>query len=409
MSSRISWLVIVCAQAVVACGDPEGGDGVDAGARDAAPDAAGPRLTTLAPEVESERAGFGYTMATNSIDTLVVGATAAPGRVGAAYVFLHRPDGWDQQAKLVGDATAKAFAERVAISENTIAVSERMPGATQDASDAMRVRVFTRSGVVWREAAILKPAEPSAGFAASLAVQGDTIVVGDSGRIVNNQHVDAAARVFVREGDAWIERASLVPTAATPSYAYATAVAIDGERIVVGDHSARSPSDTPVGQAYVFERTGGAWQHRTTLAPQFGNVIPHDTDFGVSVAMRGNRLVIGEDDTCATAHVYDRTASEWAHVIELDPDHNVCGTASPRVSIGFDKVVVAAPGKDDAEPLFRVDGAGYIFGTSATGWAEVPEAVRPMDATSAGSAAVLTADELILGAPASGTVYVWRL
>jgi hypothetical protein len=399
MTSRVPWVVLVLAQALVACGDPEGGGDVDAGAPDAMTDAARARLTTLWPDAASERAGFGYAMAV-SIDTLVVGATQAPARVGAAYVFLRRDDAWDQQARLVGDAGAKAFGERVAISENTIAVSERMYGVMPTDADAGRVRVFTRSGVVWREAAVLKPAAPSAGFGAAIAVQGDTVVVGESG---------VGAHVYERDGDAWVARATLLPTLATPSPAYASAVAIDGERIVIGDHDAKSPAGDIVGQAYVFERSGATWQHRTTLAPQLGDVLPHDTNFGVSVAMRGNRLVVGENDTCASAHVYDRSGADWAHVIELDPDHNVCGSARPRVAIGFDRVVVAAPGLDADDPPLRIDGAGYIFTKTATGWTETPEAVRPMDATTAGAATLLTADELLLGAPSSGSVYVYEL
>lgn len=398
----------ISAHAVIACGPPPEGDDdgvVDAREADATPDAAPPRLTTLAPGEGETPFGFGHAMAASG-DTLVVGATQPPVRLGAAYVFVRRAGAWERQAKLVGDPSAVAFGERVAIGGDTIAVSERVAAAVAGDPDAVRVRVYTRGGASWTEAAVLEPAVAHGRFAAALAVEGDTIIVGDGGRYQANQLVDAGARVYVREGAAWTERATLVPAGAAPSWAYASAVALDGDRLVVGDHSATSPAGDITGQAYVFERVAGAWQHAATLAPRFVNVWPHDVDFGVDVALRGDRLVVATDDSCPEALVFERSGAAWNEVAALDPDHNVCGRSTPRVAIGDDVVVVAAPGIEDDDGPFDIEGAGYIFRRSDGAWSEMPERVVAENATSTGSSVVLTEDELLLGAPRWGAVYI---
>lgn len=401
-------LTCISAHALIACGPASDADDVadvDAGGVDATPDAAPPRLTTLGPGEGETPFGFGYAMAASG-DTLVVGATQTPVRVGAAYVFVRRAGGWERQAKLVGDPGAVAFGEHVAIGGDTIAVSERLAGATTNDADVIRVRVFTRRGASWSEAAVLSAAAPNGGFGAALAVERDTIFVGDGGRYVNNQHVDAGVRVFERDGAAWTERAVLVPTGATPSWAYASALALDGDRLVVGDHSAKSPAGDVTGQAYVFERAAGTWQHAATLAPRFVNVWPHDVDFGGDVALRGDRIVISTDDFCPQALVFERSGGAWSEVASLDPNHNVCGRSSPRVAIGDDVIVIAATGIVGEDGWSDIPGAGYLFRRTAGAWSMMPERVAAEDATSTGSSVVLTDDELLLGAPRWGRVYV---
>ncbi len=398
----------ISAHALVACGpslDADDDGVVDAREADAMPDGPPPEPTRLGPGEGETPFGFGHAMAASG-DTLVVGATQAPVRIGAVYVFVRRGRAWERQAKLVGAPGAAAFGERVAIGGDTLAVSERLAGAAPNGEGVMRVRVYTRSGASWSEAAVLEPAVAHDGFAAALAIEGDTIVVGDGGRTQANQHVDAGARVYVREGASWTERATLVPAGAAPSWAYASAVALDGDRLVVGDHSATSPAGDITGQAYVFERVAGAWQHAATLAPRFVNVWPHDVDFGVDVALRGDRLVVATDDSCPEALVFERSGAAWNEVAALDPDHNVCGRSTPRVAIGDDVVVVAAPGIEDDDGPFDIEGAGYIFRRSDGAWSEMPERVVAENATSTGSSVVLTEDELLLGAPRWGAVYI---
>ena len=90
------------------------------------------------------------------------------------------------------------------------------------AADAGAAYVFVRSGTTWSQQAYLKASNTGAGdyFGCSVAVSGDTVVVGaygeDSsatgvnGNQADNSATDAgAAYVFVRSGTTWSQQAYL--------------------------------------------------------------------------------------------------------------------------------------------------------------------------------------------------------
>ena len=90
------------------------------------------------------------------------------------------------------------------------------------AADAGAAYVFVRSGTTWSQQAYLKASNTGAGdyFGCSVAVSGDTVVVGaygeDSsatgvnGNQSDNSATDAgAAYVFVRSGTTWSQQAYL--------------------------------------------------------------------------------------------------------------------------------------------------------------------------------------------------------
>jgi hypothetical protein len=122
---------------------------------------------------------------------------------------------WSQQAILVdtmAGATGDDFGIAVAVSGDTIVVGADLKdvGAHSQQGQAY---VFVRSGTTWAQQAILK--EPMAGvasdqFASSLAIDGDTVVIGDYERTIGTKRKQGAASVFVRSGTAWSLQATLV-------------------------------------------------------------------------------------------------------------------------------------------------------------------------------------------------------
>ena len=153
---------------------------------------------------------FGFSVAISG-DTVVVGAIAEDSATtgvnstplegatdsGAAYVFVRSGSTWTQQAYLKPSAvgasnTGDEFGWSVAISGDTIAV-----GAYDEASSTTGINsspnegapgagaafVFARSGSTWTQQAYLKPAavgttQANDHFGVSIAVSGDTVVVG---------------------------------------------------------------------------------------------------------------------------------------------------------------------------------------------------------------------------------------
>jgi hypothetical protein len=276
---------------------------------------------------------------------------------GAAYVFSRNNGVWSQQAYLKASnaETDDRFGTRVAISEDTIVVGapeedSSVSGGEADnsASLAGAAYVFTRSGDTWSQQAYLKanntegdesPTLFSASgnysiafmppingdkFGTSVAISGDTLVVGATGEdssatggvTDNSASLAGAVYVFTRNSGVWSQQAYLKASNAESNDEFGTSVAISGDTLVVGatkeDSSATGGeadnSMANAGAAYVFTRSGGAWSQLAQL--KASNADAGD-NFTASVAISGNTVVVGapHEDSSANGGEADNSAS----------------------------------------------------------------------------------------------------
>ena len=257
------------------------------------------------------------------------GATSS----GAAYVFVRNGTTWTQQAYLkASDAAAgDGFGGAVAVSGDTVVV-----GAIGEASNATGVNgnetdnsagssgaayVFVRSGKDWIQQAYLKASNTGAvdGFGDSVAVSGDTVVVGAGDEASNATGVNApltggtgtqadnsarsagAAYVFVRSGATWSQQAYLKASNTGAFEQFGLSVAVSGDTVVVGSIGEASNatgvngnetdnSTFGAGAAYVFVRNGTGWTQQAYL--KASNTGTRDI-FGWSVAVSGDTVVVG--------------------------------------------------------------------------------------------------------------------
>ena len=229
-------------------------------------------------KASNTRPGAGFGAVAISGDTLVVGApyesssatgvngnqndNSAPGS-GAAYVFVRSGTNWSQQAYLKASNTGAgdSFGYSVAISGDTVVVgawtedsnATGVNGNQTDnsAADSGAAYVFVRSGTNWTQQAYLKASNTGVEdyFGYSVAVSGDTVVVGADGEDsaatgVNGLQSDntgfdsGAAYVFVRNGTNWSQQAYLKASNTSSnsgtSDAFGRSVAISGDTVVVG-------------------------------------------------------------------------------------------------------------------------------------------------------------------------------
>ncbi len=216
---------------------------------------------------------FGYAVAISS-ETALVGAPAeasnatgvdgnqadnSAGESGAAYVFTRSGGVWTQQAYVKASNTGglDQFGQAVAISGETAIVGAPFEdgGATgvngnqadNSAGESGAAYVFTRSGGVWTQQAYVKASNTGAGdwFAASVAISGETAIVGaqfeasnatgvDGDQADNSAAASGAAYVFTRSGGTWTQQAYLKASNTGASDVFGYAVAISGETAIVG-------------------------------------------------------------------------------------------------------------------------------------------------------------------------------
>jgi hypothetical protein len=131
--------------------------------------------------------------------------------------------------------------------------------------------------------------QPGDGFGTwALAVDGDTAVVG-----APDHDGIGAAYVFVRTGNGWVEEQKLLPSDLAPVLAFGWSVAVDGDTIVVGAPSTLFPVEQERvdlwGAVYIFVRSDdGIWTEQQEILPSHGE----QTGLGEHVALSGNTLIV---------------------------------------------------------------------------------------------------------------------
>ena len=207
---------------------------------------------------------------------------------------------------------------------------------------------------------------------------------------------------------------ALVATLANPAAAlgdqFGYSVAVDGPMILVGVPRSDT-QQTDSGVAYIFAAANG------TLLATLTNPTPAESDwFGMSVAIRGKRAVVGApwDDVGALdagqAYVFDvETGDLMATLANPTPERRDWFGSS--VSAGGNKVIVGAPRDDTAA---ENSGQAYVFDAKTGVLVETLVAPPPATNDEFGHAVAVAGNTIVVGAPYedagavdSGQAYVY--
>ncbi len=324
------------------------------------------RHSMLGPDVRASGGQFGTSVAVDG-STLLVGAPMPSGPTGAhaggVTVFRRAGDDWTQEATLSPAASpgVDRFGTSVAVDGDTAVVGA--PADTSEAGAATgTASVFTRSGGTWRRQATLAPAE--AGIDAvgrDVGIAGDTVVAG--GRLgVGAAWSDAGgACVFTRTDGDWTQEATLAPDGADRDDQFGSAVALDGDTAVVGAPAETNAAGFNAGGAYVFARVGREWRLVDELAvgtrrgdDRFGDAVALDAATAIVGAARGRSVGGAEQSSGGPAHVFTRVAGRWRRQTTLWPG----GRGAPRrrsaVALDGSTALVAAGDVSSADGQGRV-------------------------------------------------------
>ncbi|HET7451386.1 MAG TPA: hypothetical protein VFL12_01475, partial [Thermoanaerobaculia bacterium] len=228
----------------------------------------------------------------------------------------------------------------------------------------------------WIETARLVHAGGSMGdgLGVSAAVDGDVAVVGQPTNLTST--APGIARVFVRAGGVWSEAASLVPSDSAVGDQFGWSVAISGNTIVVGAWGATISGLAQEGQAYVFVRPAIGWsgtlqESARLLAPDDGALTGPD-NLGFSVAISGDTVAVGADGSlggAGLAFVYVEPRTGWSGTIlpsaTLKAPTGQAESAGFSVAISADVVVAGAPGVDSRT------GEAFVWVKPSSGWAGI--------------------------------------
>jgi len=212
---------------------------------------------------------------------VLVGAPFADGRqkeCGAVFAY----DGAGTATKLIGSGAEvkTGFGAQLAVSGTTAVVGQF--GSVEHGS----AWIFSKGKKGWQEVVRLRPRDVAkgkgSGFGAAVAIDGDRVVVGADFANVTAR-ASGALWVFERTGGVFRETARVEASDSRENLYLGGVVAVSGDTIVA---SARGPAPNTV---YVFSRgAAGAWsQSQKLVAPAGG------TSFGDALAISGGDLLIG--------------------------------------------------------------------------------------------------------------------
>lgn len=285
------------------------------------------------------------------------------------------------------------FGTSVAISGDVAVV-----GAPQLSNETGAAYVYRFDGAAWVQEAKLLPSDGQDGaqFGYSVAISGDTVVVG-APSYANGVYLFAgAAYVYRYDGSGWVEEGKLLASDASYNDNLGWSVSIDGDVVLAGaQHKAGK------GAAYVFRRDGGSWAQEAKLLASDGG---SNFYFGYSVSISGDGAVVGAEYAAAhgkrpgAAYVYRLDGSAWAQQTKLTAsDGGESDYFGGSVGMDGDTIVVGSP--NNHANGFR-DGSAYVFRYDGAAWQEEAKLVAADggDGDLLGLSVGISGDNIVAGA-----------
>jgi sugar lactone lactonase YvrE len=314
---------------------------------------------------------------------------------GAVYVFKLVDSTWNLQQELTASngAAYDQFGYSVAISGNTIVV-----GATQfvvGTSGTGVAYVFECDGTSWIQAQELTASDGAEAdiFGNSVAVFGDTIVVGSPEHKVGDNARQGAAYVYTLCNGSWNQQQELTSFDGGAGDQFGYSVAVSGATIVVGDFAHTVGDNVGQGAAYVYSYSDSTWNFQQELTASDG--APHD-EFGTSVAIYVNTIVVGAFNHAVNGkagqgavYVYSFSGSTWSQQQELiAADGGRDDNFGQDVSIDGGTLIVGASG----------NGAAYVYSLADSTWTLQQELFAPSGASDFGVDVAISSETAVVGA-----------
>jgi CSLREA domain-containing protein len=297
----------------------------------------------------------------------------------------------------------------------TTAIVGAFTDDTAGGADAGSAYVFTNNGGTWTQQQQLLASDGAASdnFGNSVALSGDTAVVGASRDDTAGGADAGSAYVFTRSGSTWSQQQQLLAGDGASGDGFGQATAVDGDTAVVGAYLDDTAGGTNAGSAYVFTRSGSTWsQQQQLLAPDGA---ANDV-FGVAVALSGDTALVGAElhgtalgADSGSAYVFIRSGSTWTVQQQLFPvvgagqgillDNPAFDNFGSSVALDGDTAIVGA--WHDSTPSGEQSGSASVFTRSNVSWSRLQLLAAPdgADRDFFGTAVAVSGDTYLVGAP----------
>lgn len=307
-------------------------------------------------------------------------------------------------------------------------------GAPEEDSGHGAVYVLAQGGDVFSPAARIAPPVPGFGhFGDAVAIDGSTLVVGAPRTDRPGAFRAGAVYVFELSANAYTLTATLSSPAPHQAWeAFGTAVAVDGDRIVVGAPDRDVLGATDAGMAYVFERSGSSWTYVAGLSAP----LPASSDkHGAAVAVFGDSIAVGAPlrdfsvrggTNRGAVYVYEPGSFGYVRTQSLAASDGRTGDGFGQSLAGIEdagtrRLLVGAAGVDVSYALSSITNAGaaYLYESAVASSFGAPTklgATKPSANAGFGGRVAISTRTLVVGAAgtdgavlSAGAAHVFRL
>lgn len=357
--------------------------------------------------------GLGYSAGIDG-NTVVLGAPYPIGGIGtgAVYVYIKTGNQWtDLQpvAKLTpsDNQNGEEFGISVALSGNTIVVGAYLDTVGGNlAQGAAYVFVMPAGG--WHDMTETAKLTASGGqpydvLGFSVALGGNNVFVGAPG-VTDDR---GAVYVFTEPADGWqnmTQTAKLTSSDAQMYDNFGSSVAISANTLAVGSPYANN-NGSDAGAVYVYTQSGPVWRNGTQNAKLVASDPVNLAKLGYSVAIQNNTIVAGEyAGTYPGTYVFVKSGSIWENSQQTA---KLTATGNPEymgysVAISGNIILAGAPGTNINGQ--EDEGAAFVFAEPAGGWTNMTQTAELTVADGSaddrvGEAVALQGNTAIVGDP----------
>jgi hypothetical protein len=309
------------------------------------------------------------------------------------------------------------FGAATAASTNTLVVGVSGDDLLQSSSGS--AYIYTLEGGTWQESQWLHPVlgVHTSGFGSAVTISGDLMAIASLSDTIDGVSDAGSVYLYERTNSYWGLDTRLTPPTPILGENFGISVSLEGNRLAVGTSSIFvSPPDSP-GFVFIYDKVGGVWSLTETLTAPASAI---GDRFGTSVALRGQKLVVGAPNYGTTAsglaYVYRHDgAGNWDLEGTLTTPSGTLGDGFGRsVAFGPNRILIGAPSTPIGAAL---PGRVHAFDFDSGAWSHKMSFVSPITTVGDGFgfALSLVADRALIGAPNalsspgtnSGTAYLW--
>lgn len=286
-----------------------------------------------------------------------------------------------QQHKLLArDGRAgDQFGYSVAIDGNTALVGAHQSG-NQKFEDAGAAYVFSKTANGWQQQTklVASPAHSGDTLGGNVALHNNMALLG---AIRNDDRGKDAGAVFSyeRNDNQWSQKQILTAPDAKAGDAFGQSIALTDTFLVIGAPH-RDTAEQDAGSVYIFARENHAWRFHSKLIASDG---ASGDLFGISVAIDGDTVLVGADlndekaENAGAVYAFVFDGKRWYQQAKMTAeDAGKTDIFGVRVALSGDTALISAR-RDDIVDIGIDVGSAYVFERDGTTWQQSAKLLAP--------------------------------